>query len=335
MEIFAEVLTAFGLFVLGIGLSFFFSGTETAFYRVSTVRLTIEANAGDRIAQRLLRLTLRPGQFVATTLVGNNVANYLVSLGTGVATAVLVHSGGFAEVVGTWAVTPVVFVFGELLPKNICYLTPSWLLRRGAGLFRLFYWLFLPLAMPLALVSHLLERLAGTATGSTDFVFGRSRLTQVFSQGRQAGLLTDAQGRFLTGLLSTSSRAVADSMTPTDRVYGIGVNADREQVLDHARRFALTDVVLGNPDEVGTWSHYVQVADLSLSGRPVSAHLKPLPRFDARQAKLEVLLSLRTAGDTLGAVIRDGRVIGIVNERGLVESFFRAGRPLGVAPATI
>lgn len=335
MEVLLETLAALGLFALGLGLSFFFSGTETAFYRVSTVRLTIEANAGDRIAQRLLRLTLRPGQFVATTLVGNNVANYLVSLGTGLATAIFVQSEGFAEVLSTWAVTPVVFVCGELLPKNICYLTPSWLLRRGAGLFRVFYWLFLPVALPLALISHLLEKIAGTATGASDFVFGRSRLTQVFSQGRQAGLLTDAQGRFLTGLLSTSAHAVAESMTPADRAFGLSLDAGRETVLDHARRYALTDIVLGPRDQPGAWTHYVQVAELALSGRPIAAHLKPLPRFDARQAKLEVLLALRTAGDTLGAVTRDGVVIGIVNERGLVESLFRAGRPLAVAPTAI
>jgi len=328
-----QLLVAITISLLGLGMSFFFSGTETAFYRVSTVRLMIAANAGDRIARRLLDFAHRPGRFVATTLVGNNVANYLVSLGTGLAIALLVESEGFAEVIGTWAVTPIVFVCGELLPKNICYVAPSWLLRRGAFLFRFFYYLYLPVSLPLAMISHLLERIAGAATGAADLVFGRNRLTQVFSQGRQAGLLTDAQSRFLTGLLTASGDAVEQTMTPVDRVFGLTDDATRDAVIEHARRLALTEVVLASSSNPSDWTHYVRVAELAVSDRPVSTLKRPLPRFQAEQAKLEVLLALRTAGDSLGGIVRDDELIGVANERGLVESVFRAGRPLAVASA--
>lgn len=335
MSNFLEFVAAIAIFLLGLGMSFFFSGTETAFYRVSTVRLMIAANAGDTIARRLLDFAHRPGRFVATTLVGNNVANYLVSIGTGLATVILVDSEGFAEVVGTWAVTPIVFVCGELLPKNICYVTPSWLLRRGSWLFRFFYFLYLPASLPLAMISHLLERIAGAATGTADLVFGRNRLTQVFSQGRQAGLLTDAQSRFLTGLLVASNDAAEQTMTPVDRVFGLTDDAARDEVIEHARRLALTEVVLSSPSQPGEWTHYVRVAELAVSDRPLAVLKRPLPRFQADQAKLEVLLALRTAGDSLGGIIRDGELIGIANERGLVESVFRAGRPLAVASAAV
>lgn len=331
MDTLLDLLMAAVLFALGLAMSFFFSGSETGFYRISTVRLTIEANAGDRIARRLLRFAHRPGRFVATTLVGNNVANYLVSVGTGLATAEVIESE-FAEVFGTWAVTPVLFVCGELLPKNVCYIAPSWMLRRGSGLFRIFYYLYLPIAFPLALISQLLARFAGAAEGSADLVFGRNRLTQVLSQGRQAGLLTDAQGRFLTGLLSASGDAVVQTMTPADRVFGVTDNVGRSELLEHAERLALTEVVVGPAGQPGQWTHYVRVAEVALSEHAVAVHFRPLPRFDARQARLEVLLALRTAGDTLGAVIRDGRVVGVANERDLVESLFRAGRPIAVAP---
>ena len=35
------------LFILGVRLSAFFSGSETGFYRVSFLRLSIDAHAGD------------------------------------------------------------------------------------------------------------------------------------------------------------------------------------------------------------------------------------------------------------------------------------------------
>ncbi|MGC1273958.1 MAG: DUF21 domain-containing protein [Planctomycetaceae bacterium] len=328
-----ELLIAGLLFVLGLAMSFFFSGTEIAFYRISTVRLTIEATAGDRAARRLLKFAQRPGRFVATTLVGNNVANDLVTIGTALGAASLVGSEGLAEVIGTWAVTPVVFVLGELLPKSICYLTPSWILRRGGWLFQIFYWFYLPVSLPLAMISHLLERLAGNRTGTTDLVFGRSRLNQVFRQGRRAGLLTDAQGRFLTGLLTASGETIADAMTSADTILGLPDDVDRDAVLEHARRFGLIEVSLFPPDRPGEWTHSVRVAELALSDRPLRAHRRLLPRFEPQQVKLEVLLALRTSGDTQGVVVRNGRAIGLVNERGLVEALFRAGRPLAVGSA--
>lgn len=324
MDGFVELLTAAGLFGLGMAMSFFFSGSETAFYRVSTVRLTIDATAGDRVAKRLLWFAHRPGRFVATTLVGNNVAHDLVSVGAGIAASLLIRSEGLAEVAGSWAVTPLLFVCGDLLPKNLCYLAPSWLLRRGSLPFMACYYAFLPISLPLGLISQLLQRIAGGKVAPMGAVFGRSHLTQVLSEGRQHGLLGEAQVRFLTGLLSASGDTVVKSMTPADRVYGLTEAADREAVLEHARRYAVADVVMGG--RPGEWTHYVRAAEVALSDRPLATHIRPLPRFDAKQARLEVLLALRTAGETVGAVVQEGRVVGVVNERGLVESLFRAGR---------
>ena len=71
------------LLLLSVGafLSALFSGSETGFYRVTRVRLLLDGLGGDPVARMLLRLTNHPALFVATTLIGNNVANYVMSLG--------------------------------------------------------------------------------------------------------------------------------------------------------------------------------------------------------------------------------------------------------------
>ena len=74
------ILAAIVLLAFGVFLSAFFSGSETGFYRASRVRILIDALDGDRISKFLLLLVNNPTLFVATTLVGNNVANYMVSM---------------------------------------------------------------------------------------------------------------------------------------------------------------------------------------------------------------------------------------------------------------
>jgi putative hemolysin len=119
--------------LVGLALSAFFSGSETGFYRVTRVRLVIDAVDGDRISRGLLALTNFPALFVATTMVGNNLANYMVSLGVVLLTKELTSSHADAtELVATILFSPLVFVYGELLPKYLFYNAPNLLLRRCA-----------------------------------------------------------------------------------------------------------------------------------------------------------------------------------------------------------
>ncbi|MDA7903960.1 DUF21 domain-containing protein, partial [Mariniblastus sp.] len=106
------------LLLLGIFLSAFFSGCETGFYRASRVRFVIAGLDGDLISQYLIKLFNNPTLFVATTLIGNNVANYLTSLAI-VLLAQQMTGSNAAEMLAPILLSPLLFVYGELLPKNL------------------------------------------------------------------------------------------------------------------------------------------------------------------------------------------------------------------------
>ena len=108
------------LFMTAIFLSAFFSGMETGFYRATRVRLVLDGMSGDTVARSLLWMTNNPTLFVATTLIGNNLANYLTSL----AVVLGIHAMQFssvehADVLAAILLAPFVFVYGELLPKKL------------------------------------------------------------------------------------------------------------------------------------------------------------------------------------------------------------------------
>lgn len=131
------IWTALALAILGLALSALFSGTETGFYRAGRMRLVLDAWGGDWIARVLLWLTNRPFIYVATVLAGNNLANYLVSMSIVLAAASLFSGPSeLAEFAMPLVLTPVLFVYGELLPKNLFLHAPNRLLRRGAAVSR-------------------------------------------------------------------------------------------------------------------------------------------------------------------------------------------------------
>lgn len=314
-------LVVAGLFAFGLRLSAFFSGSEIGFYRVSPLRLSIEADSGDRISQRLLMFVQRPGYFVATTLVGNNVANYITTLAIAMGTTALFGSAsGATEIVSTLFMTPVVFVFGELLPKNLYYEAPHRLLRRDAAWFWFFYRAFLVVSSPLVWLSNLIERIGSREHGPPQLALGRKRLVQVLSEGHQEGLLSQVQNHLVHGLLRRAPQAVTGSMTAIDHVLGLEEDASREEVNRFAYRYGRSLVPIRPTGSI--WSSYVRVADISMHDGPIKQDLHPLVRIEASAGKLEALLAMRAAGEAYGAVWRGNEIIGLIMEFQLIEEFF-------------
>ena len=115
-------MTTLLLLFVGLLLSAYFSGTETGLYRVSRVRLLLDALGGDWIARGLLWLTNNPTLFIATTLIGNNTANCLVSLGIVLATErIFGFESAMSQLIGPVICALIIFVYGELLPKSLYY----------------------------------------------------------------------------------------------------------------------------------------------------------------------------------------------------------------------
>lgn len=337
MTVLLELLGVLALFCLGLRLSAFFSGVETGFYRVSFLRLSIDAHAGDDAASRILWFVRNPGDFVTTTLIGNNVANYITTLAIGLSAAVLrPESPGSWEIAATLAISPVVFVFGELVPKSIYYLSPLSLLRRDIAWFQMFYRLFLLVSFPLMALTKQIQRFGGSGSNlPRQLALGRSRLAQVLRQGHTEGLLSDVQSWLVHGLLNTAAQRVTESIIPVDRILGVPDDALRQEVLEYARRFGTPNVAIRRAGTEREWYGYVRVADIAVSKRPLRMLVRTMPRIDALCSKLDAMQQLREAGEAYGVVCSGERVLGIVSAHGLIEQLFRPPAAQGVRPASM
>ena len=332
MQDWLAIIGAFALFLLGLRLSAFFSGAETGFYRVSFLRLSIDAHAGDRIAKRILWFAQHPSYFVATTLIGNNVANYLTTSAISLAIVTFMQSHApWVEIIGTLVMSPVVFVFGELIPKSLYYRAPLMLLRRDSTLFAFFFRLFLIVSFPLIWITSVFERLAGSDKPTLELVLGRKRLVQVLHQGYQQGLLTDVQGRLVQGLMHTAAERIADSVTPANRVFGVDDDTTRESVVECARRYGIDSVAIKRKDSADDWYGYVRLVDVVVSRKPVSALIRTMPRLQPSASKLDALLTLQESGEGYAVVRDDDSVVGTISKRGLVEQLIRPRQTLDTA----
>jgi putative hemolysin len=313
---------ALGMGFCGLLLSAFFSGSETGFYRATRLRLVLDGMAGDRIARGLLFLTNHPALFVATALVGNSVANYLVSLASVIAMGrmfPLVPEA--AEIIASIVLAPIVLIYGELLPKNLFLQAPNRLLRRGGGLFLFFVVLFFPLAGLLWVLGRLLARATRSSHEPIRLVLAQRELRQILAEGHAAGILHPAQQSLAHGILAVARKPLRQFLTPLGQIPQVRAEMGKQAVLRLAERNHAA--VIPVADSRGQLVGYVRVVDLSLRVGNELAPIHPLPEVQVESSHLAALMRLESTGDSLARVVNArGETVGIVTLERLREPLF-------------
>lgn len=331
MGMWGTLLAAVLLFLAGMRLGAFFSGTESGFYRISFLRLSIDAHSGDRVARWLMWFVQNPSFFVATTLVGNNISHYIITVAIQMAAHVFVKSSSaLLEVVTTLLFAPIIFAFAELMPKSLYLRAPTQLLRRDAFKFRLCYRLFLPVTYPLVWLTRLLERLTKAKAHEMEMVLGRQRLMQVLTKGREHGLLTNEQGQLFHSLLHDANKLAREVMTPIERILGVEEGATNSELLAFAVSYGLPHVAVRRKGTTDNWFGYIRTIDLQTLNATASLPIQPLPRLAADATRLTALIALRESGNSLALVCEGERLLGLVTQRALLEQFMH---PFGAKPA--
>ncbi|MDA1053781.1 MAG: CNNM domain-containing protein [Planctomycetota bacterium] len=318
------MMVGIGLFFLGLLLSAFFSGSETGFYRATRVRLVLDGLAGDPVARGLLWLTNNPALFVATTLVGNNLANYLTSFAIVLmAQTITATPSVFVELVTPVVFSPIVFVYGELLPKNLFYYSPNSLLRRCGPVFLFFVAVFAPISAVLWGLGRMLQSLLGEAPHRVQLALARKELQQVLEEGQDAGILQPAQRKLAQNLFAVASHRVQDLCVPSGRMASIRLGANKREVLRVARRHgtAVSPVVDAHGREL---LGYVRTVDLYLEAGDRVETYRPLPSIAASESHLAALIQMQSGKEELARVVdADGATIGLLYASELTEPLFR------------
>ncbi|NND97800.1 MAG: DUF21 domain-containing protein [Pirellulaceae bacterium] len=284
------MIVAILLFVIGLLLSAFFSGTETGLYRVSRTRLVLDGLSGSRAAKGMVWLINHPAIFVATTLVGNNVANYLTSFAIVTAVAMMFDSSAAAELIGPMLLTPVVFVFGELMPKSLFYHAPYRLLTAARPLLLLTTLLFAPISLVLGVLGRMLQSITGQTPFRLQLAMARSELDQLFQAGEEAGILVAGQRSLAQNLFEVGEQPAVKFGVQPDRLAIVNEPVDVAIAAQEARRHNHPIVLVRNSDRIVGFLRYSDLCVREprteprpvIKGRWTDRHLKTLLRlYDA------------------------------------------------------
>ncbi|MFC1758417.1 CNNM domain-containing protein [Planctomycetota bacterium] len=314
-------LFLFLLFVAGIALSAFFSGSETGYYRATRVRLAMDAFDGRVTTRSLMWLANNPVMFVATVLVGNNLANYLVSYAIILGVAYIGQEGNVpVELLAPIAVTPLVFVYGELLPKELFFNAPNRLLRAGTPLFVFFGVILLPITLVLWLLGRMLTMLVGESPEKLRRSLARSELQRLFDEGKDEGVLLPAQRELAQTMFEFANKPLSQFWKQASRIPTVQQGTTTDVVFQLTHRTQSTEVLV-HAEKSRTLIGYVRVMDLYMNKDDDVRECRPFPEVAPTQSPLSVMRRLQSERESLARVIdENGKTVGIVALQSLTDA---------------
>lgn len=317
-----EIIMWVGVTLLGIMCSALFSGLETGCYGVNVVRLNIvahrRAGAPARRARTLLRELDKPERLLSTLLIGNNIVNYVGALGVSAILTAMALSDWKIVLVNAAVLTPLLFIFGETLPKDFFRASADRIMPRFAPVLVAVRWILtVTLVLPVVLLmGAALSRLLRGSDAKVALT-ARARVVALLKEGRRHGVLSDAQAQLFDQAVQLHELRVANVMTPWSRVVFIGADWSRERVNHVAadRTYSHYPVV----DRRGRVIGIVRSLDLWLQrNASVTTLMTSALHVEDDTTIVEAMRTLRRTGARHAVVLRRGRPVGFVSERNLI-----------------
>jgi len=296
-----QSLLAFGGLLVASAV---YSGCETGMYSLSRVRLDVEADAGRRSARLLRRLLRDDVGLLVTLLIGNNLA---LELATHEARTSFQHLEGMPpgvlELLTALAVTPLVFFFGEVFPKDLFLRYAHRLLGWCMPLVSLSYIVFLPLALPLRFLSRVLERLFAVSESELARALGREEMREVLRESARVGVLEQEAEELAHNALVLRETPVGRVMVPWAGVRTVDVDLPDEEVRTSAidSQWTRLPALSGAGGPVLGYLYQLDVLACS-EGETARSKLRAIPSLPADLPVDRALSRLRLTGQRLAIV---------------------------------
>ncbi len=314
MSLALEILIGL-LFLVGTAI---FAGAETAFYRISRVRLEMEARAGSRAAQIVQRLGHDRTQLVIVFVLGVNVCVEGLTWLASHSLAERGFSDTAIDLVLTFVLVPIVFFTAELLPKDIFRRRPHatlWMTAPIVEAVRLLLW---PLVQVLAVVARAAARAVGGGTLDAG-AQGREALLGFLREGAESGAILGNAEVMARNVLKLRSIPVERCMVSWENVVRLEADADGlVQYRAVAASVHTRILVQREGDAVLGYVHQLDVLGDG-EGCPVLDRIRPVAEMPPDLPVDRALARLRAAGQRLALVGTRAAPLGIVTLKDLLE----------------
>ena len=199
-------------FLLCLALSAFFSSAEAAFISLPKLRIRYLAESGVKGARQLAKAADRPGRFLATVLLGNNLVNVAAAT-LGAIMAVAVFGLPWGPIIATIGVTALILVFGEVIPKTLAVHRAQRLSLLYINPVRIIEWCLYPFVLALDRIGLGFIKMVAETEEDRKLV-SEGEIRSVISAGEDEGVVEEDEAKMLHKVFEFTDCPVSKIMIP-------------------------------------------------------------------------------------------------------------------------
>ncbi|MDB4017904.1 HlyC/CorC family transporter, partial [Amylibacter sp.] len=243
-------LTILAIFVL-LGISAFFSGSETALTAASRGKLHSMADKGSRGAKRALALTEDTERLIGAVLLGNNLVNILAAaLATSLFTRLFGDSG---VALATLVMTLLVLIFAEVLPKTYAISNSEGAASFVSAPIRALVIIFAPIVATVRITVRAILRLFGAKmTGLDEDDAAQKEIAGAIALSHSEGNFEKDDRDRLLGALDLKDREVEEIMLHRSDIEIIDAAASPQDIVTQslASRYTRLPIFKDEPENI-------------------------------------------------------------------------------------
>jgi Mg2+/Co2+ transporter CorB len=224
------LFTTIAIVLVLIGLNAFFSLAETALTAASKAKMTSLEKDGDKKAARVNKLLEERASMIGAILLGSNLVTIAASA---IATAILTKEYGPAgAAISTVVLTPLLLIFGEVLPKSMAINDADEISRSVSLPVKIMVKLLSPIMYLLTGFVALLMKLMGIQGEVYTTEQALAEIRGAVELGRQSGHLEKSDQDRLGGVLDLKDLDVSDVMVHRKSLKTLDIDLPPREIIN-------------------------------------------------------------------------------------------------------
>ena len=308
-------------------LSAFFSGMEIAYVSSNKIHIEIEKKQNTFLAGVLKKITKRPSKFIATMLVGNNIALVVYGFFMGDLLMEYIPIAGFTGLlIQTIISTIIILLTAEFLPKVFFQIYANSLVKIFAVPAYFFYFLFSLISEFIIWISDLVLKLIFKSEGDTvQLTFSKLELGNYISEQMEIAETKeemDSEIQIFQNALDFSEVKSREAMIPRTEVVAVDINTTPKEL---AKIFTETGLskILVYKENIDDILGYVHSFELFKKPASIKKVLMPVVFVPETMLVKDVLGILSKKRKSIAVVIDEyGGTSGIITVEDIIEELF-------------
>jgi magnesium and cobalt exporter, CNNM family len=243
-----ELITAVVVIVFLVIFSGFFSGSETSLTATSASNMHKLSKEGNARASLVEKLIADPESLIGAILLGNNLVNILASA---LATYIFIELFGEIGVVyATFAMTALVLIFAEVMPKTYAISNPERVALKVAPAINIFVIIFSPIVRLIQIIARQTLRLLGVKAEENQKVLSPQDEIRgaIDLQAHEGGIVKEHKD-MLAGILDLDEISLEDVMVHRRNVETINVEDTIEDIFQQIVSSSYTRLPMWEDDQ--------------------------------------------------------------------------------------